>query len=59
MTNHRVIELTDRELQAETEFSALLDQGYNLRLAMLEVKGRYRRSCRAVFYRWLLTGRAQ
>ena len=58
MTNNRVIELTDREVQAEAYFNDLLDRGVTLRLAMLETRGRYRRSCRAVFYRWLMSGRA-
>lgn len=59
MSNERIIELSQHEIKAEAMFHDLLDEGLSIREAMLQTRARYRRSCRAVFYRWLLTGRAK
>lgn len=52
----RSIELTDMELKAYDEFQAALDAGLSIMQAQQQVKEHYRRSCRAVFYRWLISG---
>lgn len=59
MTNPRTIELTEHEVNAEELFHTLLDEGAGIKEAVDKVRARYRRSCRALFYRWLLAGRAQ
>lgn len=58
MTANRSITLTDREVQVEAEFNALLDEGASVTQAGFTVRAKYRRECRATFYRWLMFGRA-